>query len=320
MYLGPLTFSEIFKPMPWGGRLLGRVAGKKLPPGTPVGESWEVCDYSIAMDGPAQGMTLQELTRREPMSLLGRRGVKRFPLMVKLIDAQKWLSVQVHPDDECARQMRLKFPGKTEAWYVLRAKPGAALIAGLTSARDIPRLRELARSGELADRLERMEPKTGEALLCEAGAVHALGPGVVVLEVQQSSEVTFRLFDWRRVGLDGKPRELHVEQAIRAIGKRALRVRRSAPRPLGKLPWKAERLVRCDKFVMDRWEVSGAQSRAKTERFEILHVARGTCRIDDGSSTLTLRKGATALLPACVREYGICPRPGVELIRMAEPE
>ena len=324
--MGPLSFDEIFKPKPWGGRAMSRVAGKRLPPGEPIGESWEVADHphgtSVVAGGPLAGKTLRELMRKHGRSLLGRasRGA-RFPLLVKVLDAKELLSVQVHPDDRCARRMRLKDPGKTEAWYVLEVRSHGRMVTGLRSKQDIPRLRGLAESGALGTRLQITRPRQGEALLCPAPAVHGLGPGIVVLEIQQNSDATFRLYDWGRVGLDGKPRALHVKEGMRAIGDRMVRVRRQRSRRVSGMPFSATRLVSCEKFVVDRWRVPRAVRREKAEQFEILHVTRGSGILRDPEwPDIRLRRGRTVLVPSCVRAYAVRPRGALEIIRAAEPE
>jgi len=326
MYLGPLTFAEVFQPKPWGGRALARVAGKSLPPRAPIGESWEISDrpagMSVAASGPVAGRTLRDLMKTSARALIGRRrAAGRFPLLIKVIHARAPLSVQVHPDDRLARTMRLKDPGKTEAWYILRAAPGAWAVTGLKSARDLPRLRQLAATGRIRERL-RMEPlHAGDALFCPAGAVHGNGPGCVFLEVQQNSDATFRFYDWDRPGLDGKPRPLHIEESARAVGSALKTVTRPKPRLLRDLPFPAERLVSCDKFVMDRWRVGVTVRRTKPPRFEILFVVAGHGLIDDGRwPALELKKGRTVLVPACVRRYTIQEARPLTLVRLAEPE
>jgi mannose-6-phosphate isomerase len=326
MYLGPLIFDEIFVAKPWGGRSLARAAAKRLPPGGRIGESWELADHphgtSVVQGGPSAGRTLRELMRAHRESLLGREAARgRFPLLVKLLDVSDALSVQVHPDDACARAMKLRDGGKTEAWYVLRGGRGAWVAGGLRAANDLPKLRALAASGELAARLRKFPARAGDAWLCEAGTIHAFGGGVALFEVQQNSDATFRLCDWGRVGADGKPRELHPDEAVRAAGRRALSLRRPKPRTLRGLPFDAQRLVACDRFVMDRWRVRRRCVRSKEKRFEILHVLAGSGRLRDPRwEEVALAKGRTVLVPACVREYEIVPRRGLEIIRAAEPE
>jgi mannose-6-phosphate isomerase len=335
MYLGPLVFDEIFVAKPWGGRSLARAAAKRLPPEGRIGESWEIADHphgtSVVKSGPAAGRTLRELIRTHSESLLGRKAAhRRFPLLVKLLDVSDAVSLQVHPDDACARAMKLRDCGKTEAWYILRGGKGAWVVGGLKAASDIRKLRRLAASGELAARVRKFSARKGDAWLCHAGTIHAFGGGVALFEVQQNSDATFRLYDWGRVGADGRPRELHPHEAVRAAGGRALSLRRLRPRRLRGLPFEARRLVAHDRFVMDRWRIRRACVRLKERRFEILHVLAGSGRLRDPRwPAVALARGRTVLVPACVREYQIVPRrgarnnpraPGLEIVRAAEPE
>jgi len=320
-----LAFNEIFVAKPWGGRTLARAAGKRLPPREKVGESWEIADRpdrsNVVKGGPLAGRTLRELMRAHSGSLLGRKTSReRFPLMVKLLDAADGLSVQVHPDDARARTMKVGDCGKTEAWYVLRSGKGARILAGFKSSNDVSKLRALASSGALGARLRKIAPRKGEAWLCRAGTLHALGPGVVLLEVQQNSDATFRLYDWGRSGLNGRPRALHLEEAVLAVAGRALPLRRPRPRKLGGLPFAAWRLLSCEPFVMDRWVVRAPCVRSKEARFEILHVVEGSGRLRDPRwEEVPLKKGASVLVPACVAAYEIVPLRRLEIIRAAEP-
>ena len=326
MYVGPLAFNEIFVAKPWGGRALARAVGKRLPPGEKIGESWEIADRpersSAVKSGPLAGGTLRDLMRAHSESLVGRKAPReRLPLLIKLLDAAEALSVQVHPDDACARAMKLGDSGKTEAWYVLRSGRGSRILAGLKSPKDVANLRALAASGALAARLRRTALRKGDAWLCPAGTLHALGPRAVLLEVQQNSDATFRLYDWGRAGPDGRPRALQLDEAIRAVGGRAPALRRPRPRKLGGLPFAASRLISCDAFVMDRWVVSRRCVRSKEKRFEILHVVEGSGRLRDPRwEDVPLKKGATVLVPACVADYEIAPLRRLEIVRAAEPD
>lgn len=300
---------------------MARVAGKRLPPGPPIGESWELSDRNPVREGPLAGRTLDELVRAHPVEIVGRRGVKRFPLLVKLIDAQEWLSVQVHPDDACARRMKVSPEGKTEAWYFLNAQPGAKMIAGLRRPDVAARLIELAQSGEIVNHLRRVAPKAGEVWFCPAGGVHALGPGLILLEIQQNTDVTFRLYDWGRVGLDGKPRQLHLAESARAVGDGTKSVTRCAGKTLRGLGVPARRRVSCDKFVIDDWRISRAVRRRKEGGFEVLHVAEGAGALRCAEwPEVRLRKGMTVLVPAGVAEYDILPARALHIIRSAEGE
>jgi len=326
MHLGPTPFIPTFKAKPWGGRALARVAGKALPCHQPIGESWELADHphgmSVVAEGPLAGLTLRQLMERHGVALMGRRASgERFPLLVKTLHARRRLSVQVHPDDRTARAMRLNDAGKTEAWYVLDVSPTGKILVGLKHRSDVARLRELAASGELTQRLRVLHPCKGDAVFCPAGAVHALGPGVVLLEIQQNSDSTFRLHDWGRTGLDGKSRELHLNEAVRAVDGRLLMARKCKPKPLRGLTIPSERLIACDKFIVERWHVDRPAHRSANGRFEILYVVSGTGHLlDDRSPALRIRRGSTVLIPACVPAYRIVPSRSLTLIRVAEPE
>ena len=321
MRIGPLVFNEIFEPRPWGGRSLARVAGKRLPPGPPVGESWELSDRNTVREGMPAGRTLDELVRAHPLEIVGRRGVRRFPLLVKLIDARQWLSVQVHPDDACARRMKVSPQGKTEAWFFLDVRPGSKMIAGLTRPGVAADLVGLARSGVIVKHLRRVAPKAGDVWFCPAGAVHALGPGLVILEIQQNTDVTFRLYDWGRVGLDGKPRQLHLAESAQAVGDGRRSVTRCPAKLLRGLGFPARRRVACDKFVIDDWRIARPARRTKDRAFEILHVAAGAGVLRGvGWPDVRLRRGLTVLVPACVREYEFVPARALHIIRSAEGE
>ncbi|MDX1962331.1 MAG: type I phosphomannose isomerase catalytic subunit [Pirellulales bacterium] len=214
--------SPIFRRYLWGGRRLGELFHKPIGPESDYAESWEIADrgpdQSRVFAGPWQGATLAELMRDHRRDLLGDQwSGGNFPLLVKLLDAQADLSVQVHPNDEHAARLQLNDAGKTEAWYVVAARPGSKIYAGLKPGFDSAALeREITRGAcELC--LHSFEPQAGDIVHLPAGTVHALGAGIVVAEVQQSSDVTYRLFDWNRVGADGRPRQLHLEQALQVI-------------------------------------------------------------------------------------------------------
>jgi mannose-6-phosphate isomerase len=324
VYIGPLVFAEIFKPKLWGGRALARVSGKRLPPGK-VGETWEISDHpngvTAVSGGPLDGKTLRYLMQKHRRSLIGESPHRRFPLIVKLVDAEHRLSLQVHPDDEQARRLKLRDSGKVEAWYVLESRSSGCLVTGLKSPGDLARLEELARSGELASRLISVHPKAGEAWLCEPGSLHALGPGLVVLEVQQNSDATLRLYDWGRRPSRGVERPLHLKESLVVLRGGMSKVRRGRPARLRGFPVPAERLIAADRFVMDKWHVAKPLHRSKPGRFEILHVLSGAGSLCDGRwPEIALKRGRTVLAPADVSEYDIVPSRRLEIIRAAEPE
>ncbi len=220
--LYPLYFEPILRRLIWGGHRLGTILHKSIGPGSDYAESWELSDYhdqvSVVRDGPMAGTTLRELVRDRAEELFGSSGdiQEQFPLLVKFIDAAQSLSVQVHPDDEKGRKLAGD-NGKTETWVILAADPGSLIYAGLRPGVGAEQLREAIESGQVEPLLHRFEARPGDSILIEAGTVHAIGAGVLLAEIQQMSDATFRVFDWNRVGTDGKPRELHIRQAMESI-------------------------------------------------------------------------------------------------------
>jgi len=298
--LYPLRFHPVLKRYLWGGRRLATL-GKTLGPENDYAESWEIVDHgadqSVVSHGALAGQTLNELASHYPEELFGRTSAPTsFPLLFKFLDANDRLSLQVHPDD--ARAARLIPPdrGKTEAWVILDAAPNSYLYAGLrpgvdaaTLRREIPR-----RTCELC--VELIEPRVGDCFFLPAGVVHALGPGLLVAEIQQASDTTYRIYDWSRVGSDGKPRKLHVEEALEAIDYHYGPVAAQEPAPSGNPH--AERLVSCDQFVLDRWTVAGEQRVGGDDRFHILAVIEGSLAIEGDPAQSPLERGGVVLLPA----------------------
>lgn len=206
--------------MPWGGHRLRHWVQADFPPEEKIGEAWLLSDHphqsSVVANGPLAGMTLGHLIAERSEELLGWK-TDRFPLLIKLLDANENLSIQVHPDDELARTYAPKEGGKTEAWYVLEADARAGIYLGLRPGAYHDLIRQAIAQATLPDRLLKYHPKPGDCYFVPAGTVHALGGGTVVLEVQQTSDATFRLFDWGRVGPDGKPRMLHIDEGLACV-------------------------------------------------------------------------------------------------------
>src|SRR6266568_2844204 len=219
--LYPLTFEPIFKERVWGGRKLEELYQKPLPAKTPIGESWEVTDrpegVSVIANGPLAGKDLRWLMEHHAGELLGpaRPQGGRFPLLIKILDAQERLSLQVHPPADVAA--RLGGEPKTELWYIADAQPGAELYAGLRRGATRAELERQIQEGTVADCFHRVAVKPGDVMFLPSGRVHAIGAGIVVFEIQQNSDTTYRVFDWNRPGLDGKPRELHIPQSLASI-------------------------------------------------------------------------------------------------------
>src|ERR1051325_2254154 len=220
--LYPLTFHPIFKERVWGGRKLAELYAKELPPDKPIGESWEITDrpegVSVISNGPLAGKDLRWLMENHQRELLGPAKPAaggRFPLLVKLLDSRDKLSLQVHPPAHKA--VELNGEPKTEMWYFAHCDPGADIFVGLKRGVTRAEFERRIGDGSVADCFHRIEVKAGDAMFLPSGRVHALGAGSVLFEIQQNSDTTYRVFDWNRVGLDGKPRELHVAQALASI-------------------------------------------------------------------------------------------------------
>ena len=217
----PLSFDPIFKSNVWGGRGLATSLGKALPGNGPVGESWEMVDLpedqSVVAAGPAQGIVLDEILGHWGKDLLGSAALDggRFPLLVKYIDACQTLSVQVHPDAEVAA--RLGGRPKSEAWYIMDVAPGGAIYLGLQPGVTREMMQQAMADGGVEELLIKVEVKPGDLVPVPPGTVHAIGAGVLLAEVQQPSDTTYRVYDWGRMGLDGKPRQLHLDQALDSI-------------------------------------------------------------------------------------------------------
>jgi mannose-6-phosphate isomerase len=315
--LYPLQFRPVFRDYLWGGRRLASVLGKDVGGLDICAESWEIVDHgddqSVVAAGPLAGTTLNRLTTEYGHELLGRHHPQsRFPLLFKFLDAKQTLSVQVHPDDRQAAQLDPPDLGKTEAWVVLDVEPGSLIYAGLKRGFDRPALeREIARgTSELC--LHQFEPGVGDCVFLQAGTVHALGSGLLVAEIQQASDTTYRLFDWNRLGADGKPRQLHIEQGLAAIDYERGPV--APQRPLATDNPCVERLVECDKFVLDRWHISEATTVGGEQRFHILACLEGMAAINIAGHPVSLKKGETVLLPAEVGRVELEPTGSATLL------
>ena len=337
--LYPLKFRPVFKRYLWGGRRLGTVLGKPIGEGNDYAESWEIADHeqgeSVVANGPLEGTTLRELVLKRGADLFGKHAPQpRFPLIFKYLDANQNLSVQVHPDDAAAAKLQPPDFGKTEAWVVLDAQPGSRVYAGLTYGMTRDSLAREVAAGRTEICLQSFEPRVGDCLFIPAGTVHALGAGLLIAEIQQASDTTWRLYDWGRMGADGRPRQLHVEQALDAIDYSTRAIHPQRPQALLDQPH-VERLVQCDKFILDRWRLEKMHTLGGDERFHILSVLEGEVLLSRsgeavqshvaGSSTsdevslLSLIRGQTVLLPASIGAVTIAPRERAALLDMYLP-
>ena len=277
LIMAPLLMRPTLDPKPWGGRRLAAY-GKALPD-EPIGESLESGAAAIIDGGPFDGIELGVLAREMPLALLGRRGAAAagrlgdFPLLVKLIDAQQDLSIQVHPSDALAPPGRR---GKTEAWLILESDEGGSLVTGVSGTID---------AESIGERIVREPVRAGDVFFVPAGTVHAIGAGVLLYEVQQASDVTYRLYDW------GRPRELHLKRGLE-VADPASRARRVAPLRLD--GWR-EVLVACRHFLLERWTLDGSMTMAGGgATCRVLTVIHGAMTIDGRE----IGVGASVVLPA----------------------
>ena len=304
--MDPLVFEPYLRPQVWGSRRLGTQLGKQLPAEGNFGESWEISGHpqhvSCVAEGPFQGTALTELCRQHGRELFGESPASGdFPLLIKYLDCHVPLSVQVHPDDLLALQLLGEDQGKTEAWVILDADPTARVYAGLRPGTTRELLERHLDAGTVAECLHEFVPQAGECVFLPAGTVHAVGGGVLIAEVQQTSDATFRLWDWNRLGPDGQPRALHREQALRAIDWSAGPVAPVRPQALDDLPANAvgERLVESAYFRMDRLRLRGEAALAPAGVLSLWMVLEGTATLSStGGYRREFRRGETVLVPA----------------------
>jgi mannose-6-phosphate isomerase len=323
--LYPLRFAPIFQYRLWGGRSLGDWVGGGLPGDGPVGEAWLLSDRadhpSRVAGGPLAGRTIAQLIAHAPVAMLGHLAgrFQRFPLLLKFLDVQKMLSVQVHPRDDQAALIPPGDTGKTEAWVVLAASAQARIYAGLKPGTTPADLRALtARTAD--EQLASFAPHPGQSVLIEAGTVHSVGDGLVVFEVQENSDATYRLYDWDHVdAATGKTRPLQVEAALACVDFARGAVRPSTPTIEATQPALRERLMQCAHFTA--WRLSGTAPFAVgadgTPR--VLVCIKGGGHVAHGGMDVTMEKGAVVLLPAAL---GVCifrPDGGAVVLELGVP-
>jgi mannose-6-phosphate isomerase len=323
--LYPLCFRPVYQSYPWGGDRIIRRFGRSEPPGI-YAESWEISDrpegLSVVENGPLTGRSLADLLAHYGAGLIGSgRGTDRFPLLIKVIDARERLSVQVHPDDATAA--RFGGEAKTEMWYLLDAEPGAQVYAGLRIGVDEEQLREALTDQRLEKILAPVPVAAGDAVFMPGGRVHAIDAGCLVLEVQQNSNTTYRLFDWGRTDARGRPRALHVEEALRVIRWDDPASAKVCPRRLGFMGgnelWE---VLACPYFRVERLVVKEDWPCALDGRtFHALFVAGGAVNLGGPGEALRLAAGTSCLVPAAVPEYALEPdgTAAAEVIRITTP-
>lgn len=309
--LYPLTFRPIYKERVWGGRSLETLYKKPLPPGVPIGESWEISDrpgdVSVIANGPLAGKDLRWLMENHPRDLLGhdRPQNGRFPLLIKILDAREKLSLQVHPP--AGKAAELGGDPKTEMWYIADAAPDAELYAGFKRGVTRAEFEEKTRTGGVAGCFHRIKVRKGDAMFLPSGRVHAIGAGLVIFEIQQNSDTTYRVFDWNRVGLDGKPRELHIAQSLASIDYNdfepsVIRAGFESKGPVEKRP-----LVRDPLFTVEACRIRAGESVGlQRGKMQIIAAVSGQYLLKNAGADVSLSPGQICLMPAAAGETQLC--------------
>ena len=318
----PLKFTPIVKDKIWGGNRLeskfGKIAGE-LPN---IGESWELSgvpgDYSVVSNGYLAGKTLPEIIAMFKEQLVGKKVYKKsgdsFPLLFKLIDANDDLSIQVHPNDEVAAK-RHNSLGKTEMWYVLDAEPEAYLIIGFKKNTTKKEYLEALGKGEVENLLQKVPVEAGDVFFIPAGLVHAIGKGVVIAEIQETSDITYRIFDFNRKDDKGNERELHTEQALDVIDFKANK------KPKSEYETKLNEevtLVSCEYFTTNLLELNKKKNfqYAYMETFVVYMCLEGKVEISGGTSNVWVEKGETVLIPASMKDFTLTPEGNARLLEV----
>ena len=321
----PLKFKALIKRARWGGSRLGDVLGKQTGSLTDAAESWELCDHgaeqTVVDGGSYSGWSLQRLVQERQTELFGRHvGQESFPLLLKFLDVQDRLSLQVHPNDEQARQLVPRQRGKTEAWIILSAEPNSYVFAGLARGVTQSQLRAALHSDDVEKCLHQVSVRAGDVLFIPAGTVHALGPGLLVAEVQQTSNLTYRLWDWGRLDAEGRPRDLHVEQALGCVDFACGPRHVQAPRALRHGPPHCEEaLVESAWFIMHRHTASQRFCLRCDGRFRVLMVLEGQATLRCPGQEMSLQRGDTVLVPAAADERAVEPKGSVTLLEVFLP-
>ena len=314
MNIYPLLFEPNLHPVIWGGHQLRPYKG--LPPSDePIGESWEVSvvptSTSIVSNGSLAGMDLVSVIAKSPEAILGKKVNEKYqgqlPLLVKFIDARRDLSIQVHPNDEMAQRVHGKM-GKSEMWYIIKADSGAHLYAGFNQEITPYEYQKRVEDGSITEVLADHQVKAGDVFYLPAGRVHAICGGILLAEVQQSSDVTYRIYDYNRPGMDGKPRELHTELAAQALD---YHVEQNYLTDYRQVKEQAVQIIDSHYFDVRVMEVTASFHRnlLKYDSFIISMCIEGDCKICVRSTgdEILLREGHSTLIPACIADYDVIP-------------
>lgn len=322
--LYPLKFEPIYQYRLWGGRRLAHLLSKPLPKDEPVGEAWLLSDRkdhaSKVVDGPLKGKTITELMQKCPVELMGENNAhfKRFPLLLKFLDCHEVLSVQVHPSDDQTAYIPEGDTGKTEAWVVLETADDSIIYSGLKKGTTKKDLMEAIKTNSVSKKLHRFIPKIDDAVFIHSGTVHTLG-GAVVFEVQENSDVTFRLYDWdRKDPKTGKPRELQVEKAMACIDYNQVEIGPIIPVKSTEVK-NAELLFDNEHFKLWRIESDAQVDVGFKDEAVILVCIHGNGIMNFDKMDYTISKGEVMLLPATVGQLELRPNSEITVLQIAIP-
>jgi len=310
--MGPLLFEPDLKERIWGGEKLKNIYGKKTP-FKYTGESWEVACHkhgaSIIAAGPFKGLTLCALLQTHGQQIIGKDYEKenKFPLLIKIIDAKEDLSVQVHPDDAYANRIENGELGKSEAWVVMEAEEDARLIIGLKKGTTKEAFIEALKDNQLEKVLNEIKVQPGDVFSIPSGLIHAIGKGILLAEVQQNSDTTYRVYDWNRIGLDGQSRDLHINKSKETIDfldtysnlpiKGSVAIRENA---------KHTYYILNQYFALETIEVDGSDKQLNENGYEIFMVLEGEGHLEGNSESLEVKKGDSLLIPSSCKDYTFC--------------
>ncbi len=328
MKLYPLKFEPIFKSMLWGGQGLPALLNCQPPHDDPIGEAWVVSDVegnsSRVVDGPLAGTTLRELLVRDPIQILGKAPAAqgRFPLLLKFIDSRQELSVQVHPNDDQAAKLGPGMFGKTEAWVILeRSSESSKIYSGLREGVTADRFRAALRDKTTPNLLHSFVPNPGDCVFLEAGTVHAIGANVLLFEVQQTSDITYRLYDWDRVDAKtGKPRQLHIDEGLACANFASGPCPAVRPKTTTVEGVREERLVDCRYFSLERRTSQVPFKVGQPGRCRAIVVISGKGELESGGKRYRISRGDVYLLPAEVGECQCVPAGELTVLECGLPE
>jgi len=312
--LYPFKFKPIFKEKIWGGQKLKTILNKEIPEDTPIGESWEISDHdvdtNIISNGSFAGKNLHYIFTKFKKELLGNRLAtqysEKFPLLFKFIDGSGKLSIQVHPNNEYAQKHEKDAFGKTEAWYIVHAEPDSYIIAGLSKKTTKEEFAQAIENNALEPYFNKIYVKSGDFIYIPSGRLHAIMPGILLNEIQQNSDITYRVYDWNRPGLDGKPRTLHIQQSLDTINFKDIKIDKEIPSPINDY---TQLLKKSPFFTVEKLNLTKTVTESTTisDSFHGLSMLEGRANIKTKKNNLKIEKGNSILIPHSVGEYTIVP-------------